>query len=129
MKRLLARMLAVCGLVPAGRYRLLKKVADESRTASGLWKIKAREGTTRLRKLAKTEESRAKLAERLRGQDSELAALQERLTIAEGELTAAREQLMAVEVKLDILEGAANVLDLRTRVAVSRQQTESGASS
>jgi len=30
-------------------------------------------------------------------------------------LSMARDHLMAIEAKLDILEGAANVLDLRTR--------------
>jgi predicted nucleic acid-binding Zn-ribbon protein len=43
--------------------------------------------------------------------------LQRRLAAAEHELMIAREALMAVDVKLDILEGAANVLDLRTRHA------------
>jgi hypothetical protein len=33
---------------------------------------------------------------------------------------------MAIEVKLDILEGAANVLDSRTRVAIS-QSNKTGA--
>jgi hypothetical protein len=33
---------------------------------------------------------------------------------------------MAIEVKLDILEGAANVLDSRTRAAI-RQSTGTGA--
>jgi hypothetical protein len=32
----------------------------------------------------------------------------------------AREHLMLVDVKLDILEGAANVLDVRTRSAISK---------
>ena len=36
-------------------------------------------------------------------------------------LALAREQLTAIEVKLDILEGAANVLDARTRVVTKRQ--------
>ena len=35
---------------------------------------------------------------------------------------------MAVEVKLDILEGAANVLDARTRTVIgSQERAESGA--
>jgi hypothetical protein len=54
--------------------------------------------------------------------------LQERLAVAERDLVTAREQLMAVEVKLDILEGAANVLDTRMRSTISRQHSGSGAS-
>jgi chromosome segregation ATPase len=42
-----------------------------------------------------------------------------RLTDAERELMAARDTLMAVEVKLAILEGAANVLDARMRAGTS----------
>jgi hypothetical protein len=34
---------------------------------------------------------------------------------------------MVLEVKLDILEGAANVLDVRTRTVVARHAGESGA--
>jgi septal ring factor EnvC (AmiA/AmiB activator) len=44
-----------------------------------------------------------------------------RLIEAEQELTAARNHLMVVEVKLDILEGAANVLDARTRATPAKQ--------
>lgn len=44
------------------------------------------------------------------------------------DLTLAREALMAVDVKLDILEGAANVLDLRMRgVAARRDATTESA--
>jgi hypothetical protein len=39
----------------------------------------------------------------------------------------AREHLMAIEVKLDILEGAANVLDVRTRTAIGKQPRQTGA--
>jgi hypothetical protein len=40
---------------------------------------------------------------------------------------AAREHLMAIEVKRDSLEGAANVLDLRTPAAISKRHTETSA--
>jgi chromosome segregation ATPase len=42
----------------------------------------------------------------------------QKLEAVKRDLTLAREALMAVDVKLDILEGAANVLDLRTRGGV-----------
>ena len=46
---------------------------------------------------------------------SEFPALELRLDDAERTLVAARDHLMSAEVKLDLLEGAANVLDARTR--------------
>ena len=50
--------------------------------------------------------------------------LQQKLTTAEHILAAARESLMVVEVKLDVLEGAANILDQRTRtVLAARAET------
>ena len=45
----------------------------------------------------------------------DVPALEHRLDDAERDLLVARDHLMAIEVKLDILEGAANVLDARTR--------------
>jgi len=50
--------------------------------------------------------------------------LRERLVEAEHALIVAREQLMVIDAKLDILEGAANVLDARTRTAISKQRNE-----
>ncbi len=47
--------------------------------------------------------------------------LDERLDRAERDLTAARDLLMTIEVKLDILEGAAQVLDARTRRMLADQ--------
>lgn len=65
-------------------------------------------------------------AERQRQRDEEIERLREQLASTERELILAREHLMAVEVKLDILEGAANVLDARTRTAVGQPQRPSG---
>ena len=55
---------------------------------------------------------------------SDFEAMQQRLKHTERELAIARESLMAVEVKLDILEGAANVLDARTRDVLAEQNVE-----
>jgi chromosome segregation ATPase len=54
-------------------------------------------------------------------QRADLKALRKRLSDAERELTVAREYLMLFEVKLDVLEGAANVLDSRTRALTRRR--------
>lgn len=68
--------------------------------------------TQRFRKL---EADAARQAARERKRAVDVPALESRLDNAERDLTVAREHLMAVEVKLDILEGAATVLDSRTR--------------
>jgi hypothetical protein len=53
----------------------------------------------------------------------DLVALETQLEESARELAFAREQLMAIEVKLDILEGAANVLDGRTRTVSAQRRT------
>ena len=61
------------------------------------------------------------LEERIRLLQDEIERLlRMRLVEAEQSLGLAREHLMAIDVKLDILEGAANVLDARTRAAISK---------
>lgn len=73
----------------------------------------------------------AALEQELRTRDAALAAaareeslLEQRVTAAMQELEAARESLAAIDVKLDILEGAANVLDRRTRAARSPERDD-----
>ncbi len=68
------------------------------------------------------------LAGELRQRDLHLEAslrqeteLERRLAAAQQDLETARASLSAIEVKLDILEGAANVLDVRTRTSTPRE--------
>ena len=129
MTAFLIRLLAAVGLVPAGHHQTLKLSADQVKAETQIWKDRAREATARADKLAEDLNRQTKLLERQQQQTTDSEKLRERLSLAERELIAAREQLMAVEVKLDILEGAANVLDLRTRAAISRQHTSTTASS
>jgi hypothetical protein len=63
----------------------------------------------------------------MRERREEVQSLRARLAEAERELMVAREHLMAIEVKLDILEGAANVLDVRTRAAIAPQRNQTSA--
>jgi chromosome segregation ATPase len=78
------------------------------------------------RRLAKNTEGHAKqvsdLEEQVRERDAKLeaalregASMEARVAAATHDLEIAREYLMGIEVKLDILEGAANVLDARLR--------------
>ena len=125
---MLRKIAARLGLVPAHRYNALRRAADESHAASVAWKDKAGDLTR------KAEKSEAELkrhmrrlrharsdVEKLQQRDAELERLREQLTQTEQALVLAREQLTAIEVKLDILEGAANVLDARTRTSPQRQ--------
>ena len=73
----------------------------------------------RLLKKAKDDANRERAAQK--HGSAEWEGLQRRLTDAERALALAREQLAVLEVKLDILEGAANVLDARTRTAPQQQ--------
>ena len=70
-------------------------------------------------KLAKVEHKVEQEARRLRKHDEtraeRLEEIRERMTRAEKSNRLGEEHLMAIEVKLDILEGAINVLDQRLR--------------
>jgi len=114
---------------------------EEAKANSRLWKMKAEEASGALKKAQDAAESaqrQRRQAEKLsaeaekqrqvaQNRSADFALLQRRLAESEHELSVAREQLMAIEVKLDILEGAANVLDGRTRDVIARRSgTESG---
>jgi chromosome segregation ATPase len=94
-----------------------------------MWKGKAKEAMKRLKardaeakRDAQAQEKLKAANDKLRQRQDEIESiLRKRLVDAERELVTAREQLMAIDVKLDILEGAANVLDSRTRAAFSKQ--------
>lgn len=126
MKQALVRFLAVLGLVPARRYAALSRQLDEVNHHARDWKKRANELTTRVARLEAEVRERERLLEACRTaaeqeQATDFTAMQARLIDTERDLALAREHLMAIEVKLDILEGAANVLDARTRMAAQRQ--------
>lgn len=148
MKRVIARALAAIGLVPARRYHEVSRRAIELTRARDDWKKRATKLARRGRTLEQqTRDLERQLKKQARRQmppptpptpptearvttdvpSGDLMALQARLADTERALTLARDQLNAIEVKLEILEGAANVLDARTRVALQRQPDETGA--
>ena len=116
-----------------------KAKLDEARTDMERWKSAAGEAQRALKKIKAQGDKQAERANRLQAQrerdneqderrSREFDSLAKRLELAERQLIVAREHLMAVEVKLDILEGAANVLDARTRTVIgSQERAESGA--
>lgn len=158
MKRLIVRLLAAIGLVPARRYHeVARRVGAISRDRDD-WKKRAtklaRRGRTleqqardlerQLKKQLRTQgrpltdlslEGRAptetSTAAEERGaaapQHGELLAMQARLAETERALAIAREHLNAIEVMLEILEGAANVLDARTRTSPEHEFGKTGA--
>jgi chromosome segregation ATPase len=94
-----------------------KALKTEIADAAKALKLKDHELTRQARRIDKLREAVAH-ANRRRG---DVQGLLKRLIEAEQELAAARNHLMVVEVKLDILEGAANVLDARTRTTSPQQ--------
>ena len=100
----------------------LTRDLSRTRTASRSWKNKSDAASGNLKAALRdverlTRDYRKAAAENTKLRQSVLP-LAERVAAADRDLILARENLMAVEVKLDILEGAAQVLDRRTRVHV-----------
>ena len=132
------------------RVEELKTSLEKARTASQEWKAKAdaaeqqvgagRSETAQQAKqiermqaqAARTEEQQARELEQLRARVADLtdkksrdaADLRAHLASTERDLAMAREHLMLIETKLDILEGAASVLDNRTRAILGANQVE-----
>lgn len=146
---LVRRVLRRAGYVPAARLhdvterlqRAELRIAGLERELDGaLGQVRASRDKAR-ENARRSEESRAGLeerhaqrlaaiegkvrreAERLRAHDTRRSArlddLRDRMTWAEKATTLGREHLMAIEVKLDIVEGAIKVLDQRTRAALA----------
>lgn len=128
MRSLINSLLAALGLVTARRYRAGMEQERQARAAAQEWKAKATESMARVRDLEEEVKVQTRHAnksqaylDKANARRHEIEDLRKRLANAERELLVAREHLMAIEVKLDILEGAANVLDIRTRAALSKQ--------
>ena len=106
----------------------LQQQLETSREESRSWKAKAEQAHEASKQAQASAAETRKELERSELRAAELQAVQQRLVESERALVIAREQLMAIEVKLDILEGAANVLDARTRTVMMRgKTTERGA--
>jgi predicted RNase H-like nuclease (RuvC/YqgF family) len=134
MKRVISGLLSMVGLVPARRYQVLVDQVEQAKSAAHEWKAKAGQSMARVRELEADIKQQTRQAQKselylskMRERREEVQSLRTRLAEAERELMVAREHLMAIEVKLDILEGAANVLDVRTRAAISRPHNETSA--
>ena len=147
MRRLLSRLLEACGVVTLRRYQFaitqlerevtriqasskaqLEQQVNESRAQSKTLKTEIADAAKALKskerelfKQSRRVDKLRKSIEQSNRHRADLESLLKRLIEAEQELAAARNHLMVVEVKLDILEGAANVLDARTRTTTAQQ--------
>lgn len=133
MKQLLIKLAALFGVVPSRRYDALANQLEDTRRSAQAWKARAGESLARVKALEGEVQRQSKLlmeaqraVERVSRSGGEMEKTQEQLEATEKALMLARENLMAIEVKLDILEGAANVLDVRTRTVI-RQSSRTGA--
>ena len=119
----------------------LKDALERSRAGSQQWKDKADDAEQRVSAARQDAAQHAKQVEQLQAHvakaDRELDQLRQRvaeltdkctrqaaelkgvLADTERDLGHAREHLMVIDTKLDILEGAANALDARTRTILS----------
>jgi chromosome segregation ATPase len=120
------------------RNKGLSKLVDETREQAREWKKKVGEAEKRVQEMElemrrhtqridKLETQIERTADTYARRAKDLDAWQSRLGEAERDLTAAREHLMTIEVKLDILEGAANVLDGRMRHALAPEAAQTSA--
>lgn len=99
----------------------LKQQVTESRAQSKAMKTEIADAAKALAKQAQRIDRLREAVEHANRRRGDVQGMLKRLIEAEQELAAARNHLMVVEVKLDILEGAANVLDARTRTAPAQQ--------
>jgi chromosome segregation ATPase len=109
----------------------LKEALAEARADAARWKAKAAELGERLAKLEDTAERLPKIEREMQHWKTrdekhvaQLAEVRERMERAERAVALSREHLMATETKLDIIEGAVNVLDTRTRRALESSAQE-----
>ena len=109
----------------------LKHLVEQTRSESQTWKAKLHEATAHhegqrqserehyKERTAKLEERARKAATRLAERDAarqeKLNELREKVLAADRSVRIGRDHLMAIEVKLDVIEGAVNVLDRRFR--------------
>jgi chromosome segregation ATPase len=131
VKKLVIHLLSTVGLAPARSVWSQAQLIADAKAGSLAWKMKAGEAAASVKSLEAEVKRQEQLIHRLTASNEKLRQQQDevehrlnaRLTEAEQALTVAREYLMAIDVKLDILEGAANVLDTRTRTASSKQHS------
>lgn len=116
------------------RVESLSKKLEDAQAESRAWRAKVEESQKRIkdmegeltREAQRFEKAKAdieKQAARDKKKTVDVEALDTRLDEAERDLAVSRDHLMAIETKLDILEGAATVLDGRTRTLLAERSS------
>jgi chromosome segregation ATPase len=124
-----------------GRMVELKRIIEHTRAEAHAWKTKLHEASahrdrereadraTYAARLEKLERRTRTASERLEQRDTarqeKLNDLREKVVAADRSVRIGRDHLMAIEVKLDVIEGAVNVLDRRFRV-IGRPMEQAG---
>ena len=143
MRELIQKLLGAFGLVTSGRHALvlarMKEIEAKYRSAVQ-WRTRAEQAdqvvsdarqqvktlTGELRQAGKAKLSAERALAKANQRLAELDDLRQKVLDTNRELAVAREHLMSIEVKLDVLEGAANILDSRSRLVVSTVTGERG---
>lgn len=137
-------LLNILGLIPASRLasvaerlrksesrvEALSKKLEEVQGESRAFRSKVDEAQKRVKELEGEVSREAQRFEKAKAEIEKQAARDKKKTVdvdaldaqldeADHVLTVARDHMMAIEVKLDILEGAATVLDGRTRTLLA----------
>ena len=143
MRALIQALLGAFGLVTSGRHAQvlarMKEIEAKYRGALA-WRTRAEQAdrvvdearqqvktlTGELRTAGKAKLTAERALDKANRRLAELDDLRQKVIDTNRELAVAREHLMSIEVKLDVLEGAANILDSRSRVVVSKVTSEHG---
>ena len=143
MRSLIQALLGAFGLVTSGRHNQvlarMKEIEAKYRGALA-WRTRAEQAdrvvdearqqvktlTGELRTAGKAKLTAERALDKANRRLAELDDLRQKVIDTNRELAVAREHLMSIEVKLDVLEGAANILDSRSRVVVSKVTSEHG---
>ena len=143
MRALIQALLGAFGLVTSGRHaQVLARMKEiEAKYRGALeWRTRAEQAdrvvdearqqvktlTGELRTAGKAKLTAERALDKANRRLAELDDLRQKVIDTNRELAVAREHLMSIEVKLDVLEGAANILDSRSRVVVSKVTSEHG---
>lgn len=103
----------------SAEQRVAAAMAEVAQQAKQIERVQAQAARTLEQQTREVEQLRARVGDLTEKRARDVADLRAHLATAERDLAMARDHLMTIDVKLDILEGAANVLDNRTRAILS----------
>lgn len=99
----------------AAEQRVAEAAVEAGLQAKQIERIQTQAARTAEQQARELDQLRARVTDLTEKRARDIADVRAHLTTSERDLAIARDHLMTIDVKLDILEGAANVLDDRTR--------------